>query len=582
MLIPEGRDISDKKQAEAALQQSEALFRGVIESDLIGILFWNIEGQITDANDTFCCMTGYSRAEIQAGQVNYNDITPPEFHAADAQKLESLQTTGKYTSIEKEYIRKDGSRIPILLGCAFLSGDRDRGVAFVLDISEKKQWEQEREALLARERVAREQAETANRNKDEFLAIVSHELRSPLNSILGWAKLLRTRKYDPTTANRALETIERNAQAQSQLIEDLLDISRMIRGTLRLNLAPVNLVTVIETTIASLGLAAKAKNIALEFQIPNSPFTVSGDLHRLQQIVTNLLTNAIKFNNNGGRVEILLTQVGSRGDKGDKEAILATSHQPPANYQLPTTNYQLPTTNYVQIQITDTGKGISSDFLPYIFERFRQVDNPTIRSKNGLGLGLAIVRHLVELHGGTVTAASPGEGQGATFTVMLPLLEIAAKNSNSAPLPTPDSCTGAHLCYPTTPLHGIRILAVDDDADTREFLHYALTLEGAVVKVATSAKEALEILNQFQPDAIVSDIGMPEEDGYSLLRQVRSQTAASGNQPIPAIALTAFARESDRQQAMSAGFQDRLTKPVEPANLVAAIVKLIQSSKCNT
>ncbi|MFH7029641.1 MAG: PAS domain S-box protein [Heteroscytonema crispum UTEX LB 1556] len=391
-LIGVSTDITERKRAEEIIKQSEALFRGVFESDLIGILFWNIQGQITDANDTFVRMTGYTREEMQAGQIYDREITPPEYHELDAEKFEILQTSGSYSPVEKEYICKDGSRIPILLGCAFLPGFTDRGVAFVLDISEQKRLQQEWERLLVEAQAAREEAVVANRTKDEFLAVVSHELRSPLNSILGWAKLLQTRTFDQATTKRALETIERNAKAQSQLIEDLLDISRMIKGNLRLQLAPVNLANVIQTSIDIVSPAALAKQIQIEFFSHTTASEVSGDFNRLQQIVINLLTNAIKFTPNGGRVEIQLSN-----QENGKES-------------------------NAQIQVTDTGKGISPDFLPYVFERFRQASSTSTRAKDGLGLGLAIVRNLVELHGGIVTAASPGEGLGATFTVRLPLL----------------------------------------------------------------------------------------------------------------------------------------------------------------
>ncbi|HBE50484.1 MAG TPA: hybrid sensor histidine kinase/response regulator [Cyanobacteria bacterium UBA11369] len=538
-------DITDRKQ-------SEALFRGVFESDLIGILFWNIQGQITDANDAFIRMTGYSREELQAGKIYYRDITPPEYYESDGEKLKLLHTVGKYEPFEKEYICFDGRRIPILLGCAFLPGYRDRGVAFVLDISDRKQLEQEREELLASEKAAREEAEHANHTKDEFLAIVSHELRSPLNSILGWAKLLRTRTFDPAVVNRALETIERNAQTQCQLIEDLLDISRMIRGNLRLNVAPVNLNYVVETAINAVRPTAEHKQIHLESRLDCTFCQVSGDLNRLQQIVGNLLNNAIKFTPSGGRVEVELSVViGNRSlGIGDN------------NSQLPITNYQLPITNYAQITVTDTGKGISADFLPYVFERFRRADSTTTRSKDGLGLGLAIVRHLVELHGGNVFAESAGEGQGATFTVRLPLISC------------PVSASPGGLDSEVS-LTGVKILVVDDETDIREFLEFALNESGAIVETATSAREALAIFNQFKPDILISDIGMPEEDGYSLIEQLRLVEAQKGEREIPAIALTAYARKKDSDRAIDAGFQRHITKPVEPAELVDAIAKLL-------
>ena len=532
------QDITERKQ-------SEALFRGIFESDLSGILFWNLEGQITDANDAFIRMTGYSREELQAGKIYYRDITPTEYYETDNEKLKLLHTVGKYEPFEKEYICKDGRRIPILLGCAFLPGYRDRGVAFVLDISDRKQLEQEREELLAREKAAREEAEHANHTKDEFLAIVSHELRSPLNSILGWAKLLRTRTFDPAVVNRALETIERNAQTQCQLIEDLLDISRMIRGNLRLNVAPVNLNYVVETAINTVRLAAEHKQIYLETRIEGISCQVSGDLNRLQQIVGNLLNNAIKFTPSGGRVEVELSVV--------------TGAQ---NSQLPITNYQLPITNYAQITVTDTGKGISPDFLPYVFERFRRADSTTTRSKDGLGLGLAIVRHLVELHGGNVFAESAGEGQGATFTVRIPLI--------SCPVPASPAGSDSEVS-----LTGVRILVVDDETDIREFLEFALNESGAIVETAASAREALAIFNQFKPDILISDIGMPEEDGYSLIRQLRLEQAQKGERKIPAIALTAYARKQDSDRAIEAGFQRHITKPVEPGELVEAIASLM-------
>ncbi|RUT05511.1 hypothetical protein DSM106972_035180 [Dulcicalothrix desertica PCC 7102] len=390
-------DITEQKLALSALQESEALFRGIFDSALIGILVWNSQGQITNANNAFIKMTGYTREDLQAGKISFKNITPKEYHEADVQKIELLYKNGEYKPFEKEYICKDGSRIPVLIGCTFLPGYQDRGVAFCLDISERKRSEQERERLLAEAQAARTEAIVANQTKDEFLAIVSHELRAPLNSILGWAKLLQTRPFDQATAKRALETIERNAKSQSQLIEDLLDISRMIKGNLRLEKAPVNLIEVIETSINIVSPTALTKQINLEFaknNETNTPLIVCGDFNRLQQVVLNLLTNAVKFTPNQGQVRIELSR-----------------SETPTHPHL----------HSAIIKVRDTGKGINSDFLPYVFERFRQASNSS-RAKDGLGLGLAIVRNLVELHHGTVTAASPGKDQGATFTVILPIL----------------------------------------------------------------------------------------------------------------------------------------------------------------
>lgn len=520
-------DITKRKQTQTALQEKEALFRGLFESDLMGILFWNVAGQITDANDAFIRMTGYSRAQMQAGEICFDNITPPEYQELEANKLEILQTTGYFPPLEKEYICKNGDRLPILLGCAFLPGSRDRGVAFVLDISEQKQWQQEREVLLQNEQAARAEAEGANRSKDEFLAVVSHELRSPLNAILGWARLLRTRKFDAATTERALETIERNTQNQVQLIEDLLDVSRMIRGNLQLVMAPVQLATVIETTINSLSPIAEAKQIQLSSKIERAEVQLLGDCNRLQQVITNLLTNAIKFTPDGGKVEICLQQDGTQ----------------------------------VQIQVIDTGKGINADFLPHVFERFRRVDSSTTRSKDGLGLGLAIASHLVELHGGTISAQSPGEGLGATFTIKLPIFTQTDRGSE----PINEQIA-------VFPLAGARILIVDDNPDSLELIAFALTESGATIESAQSGATALEVLTQFQPDVLVSDIAMPEMDGYELLRRVRELKQGKA---IGAIALTAFAKEEDAQKSLDAGFQYHMTKPVEPTNLIIAIASLV-------
>ncbi|MBX9256699.1 response regulator [Desmonostoc muscorum CCALA 125] len=400
------------------------------------------------------------------------------------------------------------------------------------EIDERHRAEAEREQLLAREQAAREQAEAANRIKDEFLAVLSHELRSPLNPILGWAKLLQSGTLDEQKTKHALATIERNANLQTQLIGDLLDISRILQGKLNLNIGEVDLATTIQSAMETVCLAAQAKSIQIQTVLNEAIGKVAGDSGRLQQIIWNLLTNAIKFTPEGGQVEVRLEQVGSDA----------------------------------QIVVRDTGKGISADFLPYVFDHFRQEEGATTRKFGGLGLGLAIVRHLTELHGGWVTAQSPGIGQGATFIVRIPLMKVAGLDIESSPNSLTDGLA-------TSPLAGLCILVVDDDADTCDYLSFVLEQAGATVILAASADEALQVLVQSTPDILLSDIGMPDMDGYMLIRQVRSLPSEQGGQ-IPAIALTAYAGEINQQQAIAAGFQKHLSKPVEPEYLLRTITSL--------
>ncbi len=407
------------------------------------------------------------------------------------------------------------------------------------EIRQRQRAEEERAQLLVQEQKARAEAENLNRLKDEFLSTVSHELRTPLNAILGWSQILRTNRVDEATMNRALETIERNARSQAQLIDDLLDISRIITGKIRLNVQTVELLSVIEATIDTVRPAADAKNIRLQSVLDPAAGPVLGDSERLQQIVWNLLSNAIKFTPKRGRVQVCLQRINS----------------------------------HVEIVVTDTGQGISAEFLPYVFERFRQADSSITRSFGGLGLGLAIVRQLVELHGGTVHAESPGEGQGATFTVKLPLMAIGPKAIEPERV---HPAAGGSVPFDCSPrLDGLRILIVDDDADIRALLIYTLEVCGAEVMAAASADEAISVLTASSTpmDILISDIGMPDEDGYALLRRVRALEPENGGR-IPAIALTAYARTQDRRAALLAGFQSHVAKPVEPAELIAVIANL--------
>lgn len=488
-----------------------------------------IDGILLD--DTFPDRTGWEF--LQALQQEFGDRHPPIVMVTDESNLAVPVEVAVQRAVRamklgvEDYLLKQTLTLECLQLAIQSAIEQTQ-----LDISERKQIESERSQLLA-------EAEAANRSKDEFVALVAHELRSPLNAIMGWAKLLQTRQFDAVTTKKALETIVRNTQSQVQLVEDLLDISRMVRGTLHLTTTPVNLVNVIETTLETVRPTAEAKQIQLEAQIHNIA-PVFGDFHRLQQLVLNLLTNSIKFTPEGGQVQVLLEQYHSQA----------------------------------RIQVRDTGKGISPDFLPYIFERFRQ-DQQNTTAKQGLGLGLTIVKHIVEMHNGTVTVESQGEGQGATFTVMLPLLESKEVEEPRIKENTVSTSLLPHVSTTNSqsPLTKLRVLLVDDEPDMLSLTAFILNQYGAIAHTATNVTSALEELREFQPQILISDIAMPEQDGYVLLQQMRNIYPEG---QIPAIALTAYASSSRQEQSLRAGFLIHLTKPVEPEALVKAILSTIE------
>ncbi|MFN6538740.1 MAG: ATP-binding protein [Nostoc sp. EkiNYC01] len=520
------------EKREKQLQVSEAKFRYLVESNIIGVIVSNSDGEIIEANEAFLKMIGYSREEILVGRMRWYDSTLTEYLGLSDRSILELEATGVFQLQEKEYRRKDGKLISILIGGTLFretDNKQEEVISFCLDISERKRAEQEREQLLKSEQAAREEAEAANRIKDEFLAVLSHEIRSPLNPILGWSQLLQSKKLDDMKTAQALKVIERNAQLQAELIDDLLDISRILRGKMSLNICPVDLKSTIQAAMETVHLAAQAKSIEIQTILETNLGQVSGDASRLQQVIWNLLSNAIKFTDVGGRVDIRLERVGSQA----------------------------------LITVSDTGQGIDPNFLPYMFDYFRQADSTTTRKVSGLGLGLAIVRHLVELHGGTVKAQSQGINQGATFIVKLPLMP-------TQPLTIQDNQQSKQ----SLDLNGIKILVVEDDADTREFTTCLLEECGASVTSVASASEALITFTKSHPDLLLSDIGMPDIDGYMLMQQVRTLPSEQGGQ-IPAIALTAYAGEFDYQQALRVGFQKHISKPVEAKKLVAAITDLV-------
>ena len=397
---------------------------------------------------------------------------------------------------------------------------------------------EERSRLLSSEKLARNEAERANRLKDEFLATISHELRNPLNAIMGWAHMMRLGKLSEANTERAVETIYRNAKSQSQLVADLLDVSRIISGKLRLDVRTVDLLSIVNAAIDSIRPAADAKGIRLQTMLDPAGGPISGDADRLQQIVWNLLTNAVKFTPKGGRIQVKVQRINS----------------------------------HVEIVVSDSGVGISKEFLPYVFDRFRQADASTTRIHGGLGLGLSIVRQLVDLHGGSVSVQSEGEGSGASFTITLPFVGVISDEQE--PESVHPTQSDEILSFDGLPsLEGLKVLVVDDEADTRELIGEVLRECGSEVIVSCSAAEALAALEQHKPDILISDLGMPDEDGYSLIEKIRALPSERGGD-IPAAALTAYARAEDRMRVLRSGFQFHLPKPVDSAELVTVVASL--------
>jgi PAS domain S-box-containing protein len=508
------------------LQQQEAVLRlaAIVNSSDDAIVSKTLDGIIVSWNPAAERMFGWTAGEVVGKSITV--IVPAERLDEERSVLEHLRRGESIDHYETIRVRKDGVQIPISLTVSPIrdhSGTVIGASKIARDISDRRRVEEERGQLLAQEQAARADAERASRVKDEFLATLSHELRTPLTSIMGWVRMLRQRTLDPGAAERALEIVDRNTQALTRLVEDILDISSITMGRFRLENVPVDLPAVVRAAIDSVRHAATAKNIRLDVTVDATIRPVAGDAGRLQQVVWNLLSNAVKFTPDGGHVEVRLAPSGS----------------------------------YAELRVVDDGQGISPEFAPRLFDRFTQHDASSTRQHGGLGMGLAIVRHLVELHGGTVRAESPGPGRGATFIVRLPQVLGRAVSPEGRPEPAP------------AVLGGIRVLAVEDEGDTRELVATILRQAGAEVAVAASVEEALRALASSPPDVVLCDLAMPGHDGYELLREVKRRGGALGRAPF--VALTAHVEESERRRSVAEGFSVHVGKPIDPVQLVEVV-----------
>ena len=539
---------SSRRNAEKELRAQREWLQVTLASIGDAVIATDINGSVQFINPAAEALTGWTMKE--AARMPLEEV----FRVISEETREKVENP--FSIIKREgnvvglanhttLITKNGKEIPIEESGAPIKDSDGKIIGVIIvfhDESERRRADQERERLLKSERAARNEAETANRLKDEFLATVSHELRTPLNAILGWASMLNRDSLDEKIRRNALDVIERNARAQAEIIDDILDVSRIITGNLRVNTRPVELALIIESTVEALRPGAEAKAIALRISLDANAGLVAGDSERLRQIFWNLISNAIKFTHLGGWIEIRLER--------------ADSH--------------------VEVKVSDSGIGIDEDFLPHVFDRFRQADSSTTREHRGLGLGLSIVRHLVELHGGTVSAESAGEGKGAVFTVRLPLAaKVEAKSLTESESVSDSNQTqeerGGSANAPD--MSGLRVLVVDDEPDTLEILCLALKRYGAQVRAAASSADALAAFLEWKPDVLVSDIGLPGEDGFDLIAKIRTLSSEQGGN-IPAVALTAYVRNEDRQLALASGYQTHIPKPVDPATLAAAVADL--------
>ena len=517
----------------------------IIESADDAIISKTLDGILTSWNRAAEHIFGYTADEAIGKSVRM--LIPENLQDEEAIIISKIKAGEKVEHYKTKRVAKDGRLINVSLTVSPIKDGNGKiiGASKILrDITRQKQIEDERDLLLSREKEAREQAEGASRSKDEFLGLLSHELRTPLNSILGWTRILSSHHLDEAASEQALETIDRNAKLQARLIDDMLDVSRIISGKLRLDAQPVDLTSVINAAVETLRPAAEAKRVHMNVALDFGTGTVLGDPMRLQQVVWNLVSNAVKFVPREGSVRIALRRIDSQ----------------------------------VEILVMDNGPGIEEDFLPFVFDRFRQGDSTPNKRYAGLGLGLSIVRHLVELYGGTVEARNGGEGEGAVFSVKLPIMALSRSIEQMmiASERAASANSHAHLAFDQPPdLSGIKILAVDDEADARMLLDALFKQCGAEIRTCSSVAETLEALQEYKPDVLVSDIGLPGEDGYSLMRKIREQEAGTGER-LPAVALTAFARTEDRVQALSAGYNMHVPKPVEPAELALVIASLVK------